>query len=480
MGSDVSLPATGEHPVIEEGSAKIFFPKSVDPDDVFYNPVQVFNRDLTCLVIKAFAQEYGHDVTIFEAFSASGLRSIRYALEVPGISKIVANDIDPHAVAVIERNIAKNKVNGIVEASIGDAAMILEAKKAQYDIIDLDPYSTAAPFIDGAVKAISNGGLLCVTSTDGRSLCGQQPDTAFAWYNSMTLNTDFTHEVGIRTLLTTIITAASRYGRSVEPLLSLSANFYFRVFVRIHDNRGNSKITAASTSLIFYSPDSSAFWLQPMGLLQQKGTSRSVKNITLNIPYLNDPWTGGKLKIGGPVYSGNLHNKQFCQKLMELLPTMRYITTNSRIEATLNTCMQEIDAPLYYCIDAMCGIVKASCPSRALVVTVLTRLGYKCSLTHCKAGMLKTTAPPEVLWDIIRTWYFNEGKKLPEGDQKARAILAAQNTVEIKLEIDENIKKQIRLDKKRCKYYENPTKNFGPKAAAGKKKKPNKEPKKQE
>jgi len=28
----------------------------------------------------------------------------------------------------------------------------------RFDVIDLDPYGTAAPFIDGAVQAISDGG----------------------------------------------------------------------------------------------------------------------------------------------------------------------------------------------------------------------------------------------------------------------------------------------------------------------------------
>lgn len=478
MGSEASFNFANEEPDIQEGSANIYFPKSVDRDEVFYNPVQVFNRDLTCLVIKAFAQEYQGDVSVFEAFSASGLRSIRYALECPGLKEVIANDLDPKAVEVIKRNIKINNVGDIVRESIGDAALILESKREEnqqlFQVIDLDPYSTAAPFIDGAVHAVADGGILCITSTDGRSLCGTQPDTAFAWYNAMTLNTDFTHEFGIRTLLTTVITAASRCGRSVEPLMSLAVNFYFRVFVRIHDNKGDSKVTASTTSMVFYSPDSGAFWLQPMGILQQKGTSRSVKNASLTIPYLTDPWTGGKLKIGGPIYSGPLHNRSFCNKLMDLLPTMRYVTTKPRITALLNTCLQEIEAPLYYSTDSLCGIVRASCPSRALYVTVLSRLGYECSLTHCKPGMLKTTAPPEVIWDIIRTWYFNEGKTLPpengtEDDRKARAILSAKNTVEIKLEIDENIKKQIRADKQRCKYYENPTKNFGPKPAAGKK-----------
>lgn len=32
------------------------------------------------------------------------------------------------------------------------------SKREFFDVIDLDPYGSAAPFIDGAVKAVSNGG----------------------------------------------------------------------------------------------------------------------------------------------------------------------------------------------------------------------------------------------------------------------------------------------------------------------------------
>ena len=35
-----------------------------------------------------------------------------------------------------------------------------------YDVIDLDPYGSAAPFLDAAVQAIADGGLLSVTCTD--------------------------------------------------------------------------------------------------------------------------------------------------------------------------------------------------------------------------------------------------------------------------------------------------------------------------
>merc|ERR1719391_1556855 len=40
--------------VVKEGSAEILFPSA---KDVFYNPVQEFNRDLTVAVIKKFTNE---------------------------------------------------------------------------------------------------------------------------------------------------------------------------------------------------------------------------------------------------------------------------------------------------------------------------------------------------------------------------------------------------------------------------------------
>ncbi|CAE7311599.1 Trmt1 [Symbiodinium natans] len=49
-----------------------------------------------------------------------------------------------------------------------------------YDVIDLDPYGTVAPFIDSAIQAVADGGLLCITSTDMPVLGGNHPETCFA------------------------------------------------------------------------------------------------------------------------------------------------------------------------------------------------------------------------------------------------------------------------------------------------------------
>ena len=58
-------------------------------------------------------------ITVLEALSASGLRSVRYWHEVKGIRTIVANDLDADAVDCIRRNV---EANGIRALAPGDFA----------------------------------------------------------------------------------------------------------------------------------------------------------------------------------------------------------------------------------------------------------------------------------------------------------------------------------------------------------------------
>jgi tRNA (guanine26-N2/guanine27-N2)-dimethyltransferase len=56
-----------------------------------------------------------------EALSATGLRSIRYAKEVPGVREITANDISEKAASSIRENVAHNGVDHLVTTSHDDA-----------------------------------------------------------------------------------------------------------------------------------------------------------------------------------------------------------------------------------------------------------------------------------------------------------------------------------------------------------------------
>lgn len=192
--------------IITEGSTSINFPKG----EVFYNPVQQFNRDLSIAVIRTFAKDYLSEkkkqylpgITVLEALSATGLRSIRYAKEIPELVKIIANDLDKSAVLLIEENIKRNSIDSphISEKIVpnqGDANIAMHQFKSEgtpLDIIDLDPYGSAVPFIDSAVQSVADGGLLCITCTDLAVLCATHSETCFSKYGGLPIRGDLCHE----------------------------------------------------------------------------------------------------------------------------------------------------------------------------------------------------------------------------------------------------------------------------------------------
>jgi tRNA (guanine26-N2/guanine27-N2)-dimethyltransferase len=72
-------------------------------------------------IIYRSSVQFQEGMTILEALSASGLRSIRYAKEVPGVREVIANDISEKAVSSIRANVAHNGVEHLVTTSHEDA-----------------------------------------------------------------------------------------------------------------------------------------------------------------------------------------------------------------------------------------------------------------------------------------------------------------------------------------------------------------------
>jgi tRNA (guanine26-N2/guanine27-N2)-dimethyltransferase len=142
--SNVDINSTDEkiYEKISEGKACVYFRKT--QNDVFYNPVQEFNRDLSVAVLNTYSSVNNEKkLRILEAFAASGIRSIRYGLEIANCKEIVANDFDTNAVQLIDKNVNMNKVDGLVKSNYGDAIAYMNEQlksKTRFDCIDLDPY----------------------------------------------------------------------------------------------------------------------------------------------------------------------------------------------------------------------------------------------------------------------------------------------------------------------------------------------------
>ena len=296
--------------------------KKDDDGPVFYNKVQVFNRDLSVMMISLFAQwryversvrrskrgkkgqeaedaatmerdrlyamsageldalleaEKDDDgIRILDALAATGLRSIRYAKEIPGVKYVVATDVDGDAAEACGTNIRENHVDeSRCTARHEDAVkhMINNRPtddknplkvKSTYDVIDLDPYGTCAPFLDAAVQCVADGGLLCVTSTDMTVLSGGYPETCYGRYGAMPIKTKYLQELALRIVLNAIETNANKYGRHIVPVLSLSIDFYIRVFVRVYKKQQGVKRSCVKRAFVLQSTGCPSFYLQPL------------------------------------------------------------------------------------------------------------------------------------------------------------------------------------------------------------------------
>ena len=216
---------------------------------------------------------------VLEALSASGLRAIRYVREVPGVDHVVANDMDPAAAAAIRANAALSGIGPrLLQPSRGDASLLLHMCRDShyaFDVVDLDPYGTAAPFLDGAVQAVADGGLLAVTCTDMACLAGPNAqDACAAKYGGLPARGRFGHEQALRLVLGAIDAAANRHHRAITPLLSLSVDFYVRVFVRVDVSSAAVNLAPLRTGAVFLCGECDSHWTWVRGKQRQPPARR--------------------------------------------------------------------------------------------------------------------------------------------------------------------------------------------------------------
>ncbi|XP_060521573.1 tRNA (guanine(26)-N(2))-dimethyltransferase isoform X2 [Cylas formicarius] len=398
---------------IVEGSAKI-----LTTGNVFYNPVQEFNRDLSIAVIRTYEQilhiekneakgkEY-KGLSILEALSATGLRSIRYAQEIPGVKEIIANDLSRKAVEDIRTNIIRNHVQHIITPSHSEATMLMyeHRKDNLFDIIDLDPYGCPSIFLDSAVQSIENGGLLLVTATDMAVLAGNSPETCYSKYGSVSLRIKSCHEMAVRILLRCIESHANRYSRYIVPLLSLSADFYIRVFVRVYSGAQKCKHTLSKLAYVYHCTGCDNFTLQPLGITKVNEKNNQEKfclPAASKVPENCDN-CGGTIHIGGPIWAAPIHKHDFVGQVLNI--AMQSLNTFKRIQGVLSVICEELsDVPLYYAVEKLAGTIHVETPPMMSLRSAILNAGYEVSYTHMNKTSFKTNAPSRVVWDIMRCW----------------------------------------------------------------------------
>ncbi|KAF8010147.1 hypothetical protein BT93_J0945 [Corymbia citriodora subsp. variegata] len=407
---------------------------------------------------------------VLEALSASGLRALRYAREVEGIGQVVALDNDKASVEACRRNI---KFNGSVacskvESHLTDARVFMLTHPKEFDVVDLDPYGSPSVFLDSAVQSVVDGGMLMCTATDMAVLCGGNGEVCYSKYGSYPLRGKYCHEMALRILLACIESHANRYKRYIVPVLSVQMDFYIRVFVRIYTSASAMKNTPLKLSYVYQCIGCDSFHLQQIGRTVSK--NNSVRYLPGFGPVVPQECTdcGKKFNMGGPIWSAPIHDLEWVTSILADLKSMkdRY-PAYDRISAVLTTISEELpDIPLFLSLHNLCATLKCTSPSAVVFRSAVINAGYRISGTHVNPLGLKTDAPMDVIWDIMRCWVKSHPVKEQPSDQPGSVILAKEPAFQANFAraVASLSKAQA---KKVARFLPNPERHWGPKLRAG-------------
>ncbi len=288
--------------MIREGKAllKLEIPKVVSADmHVFYNPAMVVNRDISLLILWAME---GEDLVVCDPMGASGVRSLRFLLEVPKVKKVIYNDIDQRAVESFREHLRINQVSeDRVEIYSEDASLLLRRlKNCHY--VDIDPYGSPIPFLDSAVFPVSRGGVLSVTATDTAVLSGTYPSTCQRRYFSKPLlECEFYHEVGVRILIKKVVEEGAKHDYALKPIFSYSYKHHFKLFFRKDIGARRADKLVERVGYLLYCPQ----------CLYREGVS--LEGIRGQCPHC-----GQRLFVAGPLWLGELWEEEMVEKVWDL------------------------------------------------------------------------------------------------------------------------------------------------------------------
>lgn len=407
---------------------------------------------------------------VLEALSASGLRALRYAREVEGIGQVIALDNDSVSVEACRRNI---KFNGSiacskVESQLADARVYMLTHPKEFDMVDLDPYGSPSVFLDSAVQSVVDGGMLMCTATDLAVLCGGNGEVCYSKYGSYPLRGKYCHEMALRILLACIESHANRYKRYIVPVLSVQMDFYVRVFVRIYTSASSMKNTPLKLSYVYQCTGCDSFHLQPVGRTVPK--NNSVRYLPGFGPVVPQECSdcGKKYNMGGPIWSAPIHDQDWVASVLADVKSMKNCyPAYERISAVLTTISEELpDIPLFLSLHNLCATLKCTSPSAVIFRSAVINAGYRISGTHVNPLGLKTDAPMDVIWDIMRCWVKNHPVKAQPPDQAGSVILAKEPALQANFAraVASLSKAQA---KKVARFLPNPERHWGPKLRAG-------------
>jgi len=392
--------------IIQEGKVKVLVPKlkafvkspseyAPSKAPVFYNPVMELNRDIAVLASQAYQRTLNREITVCEPLAGCGIRGIRFATEVEGVEKVVINDINAKAFQLASYNVGMNELSERVVVKNEDANFLLGsygAPRKRFDVIDIDPFGCPVPYLDSAIRALRNGGLLILTATDMAPLCGVHPKACIRKYGGKPLRTEYCHELGVRLLAGSLAMTAAKYEMGINIIFSHSTDHYVRIYAtaKYGAKKGNENIGNMGYILHCFK---CLHRETVKGLFLIKHSGKCVE-------------CGSKISVAGPLWLGKLFDGQFCELIRKEVKRMAF-KQGGKIRKILTLIENEVEAPItYYVVDKLSDSLNLPVPPVKKVIEALKERGFQAVLTHFNSTGIRSNASAsdikELLFKIVK------------------------------------------------------------------------------
>jgi len=357
---------------------------------VFYNPVMRLNRDIAILAIQTFQRIIKREISVAEPLAGCGVRGIRFAVEIDGVRRVYLNDINPVAHEMAAYNVETNGLSERVSLANEDANLFMNryaAPRKRFDCIDIDPFGSPVRFLDSAIRALRDGGLLALTATDMAPLCGVHPKAALRKYGGLPLRTEYCHEIAVRLLIGALVMAAAKHEIGVKVLFSHKSDHYIRVYAQLFHGAKKADISVSKMGYILH-----CFNCFNRQIFPGIALSLNEKCGECGFPF----------KAAGPLWLGRLADKDFCEQ-MEKEAVLNRERLNGQIGKILSLIKEESTAPAtYFVIDKICDKLGLPSPPLEKVMKELAKEGFKVWPTHFNSRGIRTDAPAKIVVESIR------------------------------------------------------------------------------
>ncbi|GAB3691658.1 tRNA (guanine(26)-N(2))-dimethyltransferase [Salinarchaeum chitinilyticum] len=366
---------------VTEGAVTIEVPSTSEEevgDDVFYNPNQELNRDLTIAVLRAYREREPRAASYLDAMAASGIRGVRAAAD--GWDATLC-DLDADAIDLARRNLDLNDLDGTVLQR--DARAHLH--ESLTDVVDVDPYGSPMPFADAALANTRN--LACVTATDTAPLCGAHFQAGVRRYSTVPQNTEYHREMGLRVLLSALVRTAARHDRAARPIFSHATRHYVRCYLELESGAGLADDCVDELGHVAHCEDC-------LHRVAERGLHATFSAHD-SLPERCPACDGERVLIAGPIWLGPVRDPEFVETVSESVTDE--MDTAERARDLLDTIAGELDEPTHYDQHRLCKAWGRPASGMDEFIERLRDAGFEASRAHYSGTAFKTDASVDAI-----------------------------------------------------------------------------------